>query len=365
MKRHRNLFPQIISMDNLLLAHRNARKGKGSYPEVQAVEKNPKEYLNKVQEMLKSKTFKTAPYKVRTILDTGKQREIYTLPYFPDRIVHHAIMNITQPIWDRTFIADCCSAIPGRGLHFGVKRLRKFLKDEENTQYCLKFDVRKYYPSINHNILISLIERKIKCRDTLDLLEDVVRSPGGDSNVPIGNYLSQYFANIYLNQFDHWVKEQQRMRYYIRYSDDGVILHKSKAHLQSLLTEIQEYLNRNLLLSLNHKTQIFPVDSRGIDFLGYRSFRTYTLLRKRTAKRFKVKVHHIEENPREPQHIISSIMSYIGWINHCDGQNLVDKYILQNPKMEEIMDSASEALGITNPLRNTKRNIGEKIGGKK
>lgn len=351
MKRHSNLFDNIVHMDNISLAHQKARKGKGHYGEVQEVERHKNKYLLQVQEILQNKTFRTAEYKIKTITDSGKQREIHKLPYFPDRIIHHAIMNIVQPIWDKTFIHDCCSAVPGKGIHFGLRRLRSFLGDMENTRYCLKFDIKKYYPSINHNILMELIERKIKCKNTLNLLEDIVRSPEGSSGVPIGNYLSQYFANIYLDRLDHWLKESRRMRYYIRYSDDGVILHGCKKTLQTLLIAIQEYLLFNLKLELNQKTQLFSVDSRGVDFLGYRSFRHYTLLRKSSAKRFKRKVHKLESLTAYPYHTISSVMSYMGWIKHCNGYNLVNSHILQNDRLLEVMDNASEALGIANPLQ--------------
>ena len=353
MKRYGNLFSKIVDLDNIALAHKNAKRGKGHYGEVQEVEKAPEKYIQAIQDMLINKTFTTAKYKTKMIYEP-KTRIIYKLPYFPDRIVHHAVMNIIQSIWDKVFIYDLYSAIPGKGLHAGVLRLRQFLKDKENTQYCLKFDIRNYYPSVNHDILLELLKRKIKCNDTLWLLEDVIRSPEGDTNLPIGNYLSQYFGNIYLNGLDHWLKEEKGIKYYIRYCDDAVLLHKSKEVLNALLEEIGIYLNDNLKLKLNTKTQIFPVDARGIDFLGYRSFRDYTLLRKSSATRFKRKIRFIEQNHErlEPQHIISSIMSYYGWIQFCNGHHLLKKYILENDNLIEIMNEASKPLNITNPILN-------------
>ena len=185
MKRHGNLFEQIIDLDNIALAHHNAKKGKGHYSEVKMVESDPNYYLGQVHEILRDKIFQTAPYKKKTITDSGKIREIYKLPYFPDRIVHHAIMNILQPIWDKIFIYDCYSAVPGKGIHAGLRRLHEFMKDKKNTQYCLKFDIHHYYPSVQHDILMQLLEHKIKCKDTLWLLKDVVRSIGGTTNIPI------------------------------------------------------------------------------------------------------------------------------------------------------------------------------------
>jgi len=351
MKRTGNLFQQIVDFDNVALAHHKAKLGKSHYSEVQLVESNLDYYLKQVCEMLKNKTFTTSKYITKTIYEP-KERVIYKLPYYPDRIIHHAVMNIIQPIWDEVFIRDCYSAIPGKGLHAGFLRLREFLRDEPNTRYCLKFDIKKYYPSINHDILLSLVERKIKCKNTLWLLEDVIRSPGGEVNIPIGNYLSQYFANIYLNWFDHWLKEEKGIAYYVRYSDDGVILHKDKEFLQSLLYEVTDYLDTKLKLQLNHKTQIFSVDKRGVDFLGYRSFRDYTLLRKSSTKRFKRKLRFIESNSDtlEPNHIISSVMSYLGWLRYCDSYNLRRTFIYDS-NILQITDGAAEKLNIENPVR--------------
>lgn len=351
MKRYGNLYERIIDPGNIALAHHNAKKGKGHYSEVKMVEGDTEYYLGLVRKMLSEKTFHTAPYRKKVVFDSGKLREIYKLPYFPDRIVHHAIMNILQPIWDKTFIYDCYSAVPGKGIHAGLARLHRFMKDKENTRYCLKFDIHHYYPSVRHDTLMQIIEKTIKCKDTLWLLEDIVRSAGGATNIPIGNYLSQYFANIYMSGLDHWLKEEKGMKYYIRYSDDGVILHESKEKLNSLLIEVREYLG-TLALELNPKTQIFPVDKRGVDFLGYRSFRDYTLLRKSSVKRLKGKIKLIESDYEHlsPIFVVSSVMSYMGWIKHCDGHNLLLKYILRNDKLLRAMDRASESLDIRNPL---------------
>jgi retron-type reverse transcriptase len=308
MKRYGGLFAKIVALDNIRLAHKKAKKGKAHYVEVQQIEKNLDKYLLEIQDILINKTFKTAEYQIKTIFEP-KKRTIYKLPYFPDRIIHHAIMNIIQPIWDKVFIYDLYSAIPGKGLHRGIARLHQFMKDKENSTYCLKFDIKNFYPSISQEVLYNLVARKIKCKNTLWLLEDVIHSPDGKMNLPIGNYLSQYFSNIYLNWFDHWLKEEKGMKYYIRYCDDGVILHKSKEILNMLLAEIEIYFRDKLELELNPKTQIFPVDKRGIDFLGYCSFRDYTLLRKR----------------------------------HADGHNLLKKYIAGNQKISEILAESKRA----------------------
>ena len=351
MKRHGNLFCRITDIQNIALAHALAKRGKSRYSEVRMVDKDPDRYLKTIQNSLIERTYSTSAYTTKNIYEP-KERLIYKLPYFPDRIVHHAVMNVIQPIWDKIFIYDLYSAIPGKGLHRGSYRVRQFLRDTDNTQYCLKFDIQKYYPSVDHEILFDLIKKKIKCQDTLWLLQEIITSVDGNKNIPIGNYLSQYFGNIYLNWFDHWIKEDLGIKYYIRYCDDGVILGKNKACLNELKDAIYDYLDENLNLSLNKKTRITHVDTTGIDFLGYRHFRDHTLLRKSSADRFKKKIHDIEKNHNtlEPQAIVSSIMSYVGWLKHCDAHHLSEKYIYQNYEIMDIMSKASLKLGIRNPL---------------
>ncbi len=348
MKRRGNLFSTLVSLENLQKAHQNARKGKKHYQAVQMVDANPDQYLLQLQQDLIDHTFTTAPYTQKTIFEP-KQRIIYKLPYYPDRIVHHAVMQVTQPIWDRQFIHDLYSAIPGKGLHAGSYRLREFLRDTENTQYCLKFDITKFYPSIRPDRLYEIVQRTVKDPDVLWLLADVIFSTP-DGGVPIGNYLSQYFSNLYLTPFDHWLKEQMRARYYIRYCDDGVILHRDKGWLQDLLPRIEEYFD-TLGLKLNPKTSIFPVDRCGVDFLGYRSFRTHTILRKSSARRLKKRVREIEQNYQtmNPDEILGSLGAYHGWLKHCDCYNFARTYLYENPAIRTAVDYAVEMKGIKCP----------------
>lgn len=353
MKRYGNLYPKILCNENLNLALLNAKKGKTKYSEVKFILNNSDYYLDALKEMLESHSFKTSEYRTKFVYEP-KLRQIYILPFYPDRIVHHAIAQVLRPIWEPMFIYDCYSAIPGKGLHAGHYRLQQFLKDECNTKYCLKFDISKFYPSIDHNILYEILKTKIKCKDTLELLTDIVYSPGNGKNTPIGNYLSQYFSNLYLNKFDHWLKENKKIKYYIRYCDDGVILHKDKVFLINLKNEIESYLQDNLLLDLNPKTKITPVDVQGIDFLGYKSFRDYTLLRKSSARKFKKKIKYIEKHSGslEDYSIISSVMSYYGWLKHCNSLNLQKKYIFNNLNLMNICEESCYNLGIQNPLKN-------------
>jgi RNA-directed DNA polymerase len=348
MKRRGDLFSTLVSIDNLRRAHQNARKGKTHYYAVKLVDADPDYYLRELQVELVSGTFATSPYTTKVIYEP-KERTIYKLPYYPDRIVNHAVMQVMQPIWDRQFIHDLYSAIPGKGLHAGSYRLRQFLKDANRTRYCLKFDISKFYPSIRPDKMFEIVQRTVKDSRVLNLLRDIIYS-SPDVGVPIGNYLSQYFSNLYLTPFDHWLKEQMRARYYIRYCDDGVILHRDKGWLQDLLHKIEVYFD-TLGLRLNPKTHIFPVDRCGVDFLGYRSFRTHTILRKSSARRLKKKVREIEQNylTMSPDAILGSLGAYHGWLKHCDCHNFARKYLYENPAIRTAVEYATELKGIKCP----------------
>jgi len=314
MKRYKNLYDKIISIENIALAHRKAKKGKGHYSDVRAVEKSPCLYFESLHKKFLFEKYKTSDYSIITRDTSGKTRQIFKLPYFPDRIVHHCIMNIMEPIWEKTLIRDTYSSIKGRGIHDGVKRVKGFLKDKKGTRYCLKMDVKKFYPSIDHGILKLIIRRKIKCPQTLRLLDEIIDSSPG---LPIGNYLSQYFGNLYLSGLDHWCKESIKIKYYARYCDDIVIFSNSKRHLHIIKDMISNYCELNLRLQIKDTWQVFPTAIRGVDFLGYRFFGGYTLIRKSIVRNFKRKV-------RKSDH--SSAVSYYGWLKHGNGHRLWNKY---------------------------------------
>ncbi len=315
MKRINNLYEKIYSVDNLYLADSIARKGKLNQPGVISHDKNKDANLQELHRILKSKTYKTSDYSTFTIYEP-KERLIFSLPYFPDRITHHAVMNVLEPIFVSTFTADTYSCIKKRGIHLAANNLKKALKDKESTQYCLKLDIKKFYPSVDHVILKQLLRRKIKDNEILWLLDEIIDSTDG---LPIGNYLSQYLANFYLTYFDHWLKEDKQVKNYFRYADDMVILSDSKQYLHELLFEIKAYMNDNLKLSVKDNYQVFPVESRGIDFVGYVFYHTHTLLRKGIKKNF---ARMIANNRND-----KSIASYKGWAKHCNSKNLIKKLL--------------------------------------
>lgn len=315
MKRLKNLYEQIYSIYNLEAADEIASKGKANQYGVVLHKRNADANLMQLHNMLRDKTYKTSEYEVFKVYEP-KEREVYRLPYFPDRIAHHAVMRVLEPIFMQVFTADSYSCIKGRGIHAAADALKKALKDKANTIYCLKLDITKFYPSVDHAILKKLLRRKFKDDDLLWLLDEIIDSAPG---LPIGNYLSQYLANFYLTYFDHWLKETMQVKYYFRYADDIVILSSNKDHLHSLLASIKSYLNNNLKLQVKGNYQVFPVSARGIDFVGYVFYHTHTLLRKSIKQRF---ARAIGKGKGK-----ASIAAYRGWAKHCNSYNLINKLL--------------------------------------
>lgn len=332
MKRYGNLYEKIYNMDNLRLAHQNAKKGKGWYKEVKMIDSNPEFYLEQLQSMLINKTYKTSEYETFIKKEGGKEREIFKLPYFPDRICQWAVMLIIEPILLNYFTNDTYSAIPERGIHLCLNRLKKALKtDVPNTQYCLKMDAKKFYPSINHEILKSKYRGLFKDKELLWLIDEIIESTDGETGIPIGNYLSQYSGNFYLAEFDHWIKEVKHIKYYYRYMDDIVILGNNKDDLHELRKEIDTIFRTKLKLKVKDNWQVFPTFVRGIDFVGYRVFMNYSLLRKSTCLQFKKKMVRIDKKKVNNETLTysewCSINSYKGWLIHCNSYRLNKKYI--------------------------------------
>ena len=199
-----------------------------------------------------------------------------------------------------------------------------FKTKEKGTTYCLKIDVRKFYPSIDHEIMKVVVRRKIKDVRLLALLDEIIDSAPG---VPIGNYLSQYFANLFLSYFDHWLKEDKKVKYYFRYADDIVILSPNKDELHDLLHEMRAYLHDRLNLKVKKNYQVFPVDSRGIDFLGYVFFHSHTKLRKCIKKKLCRRVAQLNKKRQTPTMEVykQQICSWWGWCKYCNSVNFVNQ----------------------------------------
>lgn len=382
----KDLFNSICSMDNLYRAYQNAKSGKGWYKEVKQIEKRPFYYLAGLQYMLKNHLFKTSEYEIFILNEGKKKRDVYKLPFFPDRIAQWAILQVIEPFLVANMTADTYSAIPGKGIQPIVNDLRGYYKtkrvdgkkksvwvpsilltDEENTRYCYKIDLHHYYQSINHEVLKQKFRKVFKDPELLWLLDEIADSINTateedlielslsgeievdpNTGIPIGNYMSQYSGNFYLSSFDHWVKEELHVKHYYRYMDDVVIFASSKEELHEIHRKVTAYTRDYLHLNIKGNYQIFPTKVRGVDFVGYRFFGEYTLLRKSTAINFKRKMRacrkKMENNIPPTYSEWCSFNSYKGWLENCDSYRLFKKYMeplieyMQNYYEREVKD---------------------------
>lgn len=374
----KDLFNSICSMDNLYRAYQNAKSGKGWYKEVKQIEKRPFYYLAGLQYMLKNHLFKTSEYEIFILNEGKKKRDVYKLPFFPDRIAQWAILQVIEPFLVANMTTDTYSAIPGKGIQPIVNDLRGcyktkiidgkkksvwvpsiLLSDEENTRYCYKIDLHHYYQSINHEVLKQKFRKVFKDPELLWLLDEIADSINTateedlielslsgeievdpNTGIPIGNYMSQYSGNFYLSSFDHWVKEELHVKHYYRYMDDVVIFASSKEELHEIHRKVTAYTRDYLHLNIKGNYQIFPTKVRGVDFVGYRFFGEYTLLRKSTAINFKRKMRacrkKMENNIPPTYSEWCSFNSYKGWLGNCDSYRLFKKYM--EPLIEYMQD---------------------------
>ncbi len=322
MKQYSNLFDKITTMRNFKVAFRNATKGKKHYRDVKKIYKiGVNKYLRDLLDEVKSKKYRVSEYYIFQLYTGHKWREIYRLP-MKDRIVQHAIMNYLEPIFRETFIIDTYSSIKTRGIHLGLQRVKKALRTGK-YKYCMKLDVHKCYPSLDKDILKAKLAKKFKDPDLLDLLYIIIDSC--EKGVPIGNYTSQYFNNFYFNDFDHWLKETKRVKSYFRYCDDIVILSNSKQDLHELFVQISQKMHE-LHVYLKENWQIFPIECRGVNFLGYIIRNDYVLLRKITKQNFIDKVLQMNKDSLSKRDI-NVLGSYWGILKHANCRHLWFKYM--------------------------------------
>ena len=320
MKKYGNLFKKIVTTENIHIAYCKARKGKLKQKKIQDFEKNLDINIENIRKSLIDRTFHTSRYRTK-IIHEPKERTIFILPFAPDRIVQHSLMNILEPIWDKMMIHNNFACRVGKGIHAGSRKTMEYVR---KNSYCLKCDISKFYPSVNHDILYDILQRKIKCIDTLWLIKDIIYSyTGNGNNIPIGNYTSQWFGNMYLNELDTYVKHELRCKDYLRYCDDFCLFHNDKKILNEAAKSIESFLLTNLNLKFS-KCDLFPV-SHGVDFLGYRHFRKYILLRKSTAKRVKKRLARLPQLLKKgkvtKEQAESSIASTWGWLKWADTYN--------------------------------------------
>jgi len=284
MKTYNNLYGQICSMNNLANAWRNARKGKTKKKYVAEFEQDTRENLLNLRRELLNQTYKPKSL-VNFILRDPKTRKI-SKSDFRDRIVHHALVRVIGPIFDKIFIYDSCANRIGKGNLFALKRFDKFKRKITDNlfkeAFCLKADIKHYFQEVDHECLLKTIKQKVTDEKVIWLISQILKNSSSENkSMPLGNLTSQFFANVYLNELDYFVKHKLKSKYYIRYVDDFIILHKSRIQLKIWKLRIEEFLREKPKLELHPDKSRIILLSRGIDFVGFRNFYYFRLLRKR------------------------------------------------------------------------------------
>jgi len=334
-RRHGNLYEHICSFDNLLLAARKARKGKRHKGEVARFEFDREPELLRIQRELREQTYVPAGYRQFWVQDT-KRRLISAAPY-RDRVVHHALCNVIEPIFDRSFIFDSYANRQGKGSHQAVDRYQQFCR---KNHYVLKCDVTQYFASMDHEILMQQIERKIKCPRTQWLLRRIIENSGrqeevmhyfpGDGlftplerlrGIPVGNLTSQLCANIYLDSFDHWIKEEMNCSYYVRYVDDFLILSDDKSWLREIRAAVIERLAMLRLKLHENKCQVRRVKD-GTEFLGFRVFPGHRRLRRSNVVHCRRRLRRLQREYAAGHADVANLTQSVrSWIAHAQHGN--------------------------------------------
>lgn len=354
MKRIGTKFDELCSVDNIEKAARKARKGKSKHKAVQWYDCNSDKLNSELHSLLTHKQFKVSDYVIfNKMTESGKIREIHKLPFYPDRVVQHCLLNVMKEKWVRSLTFDSYNCIEGRGItsknlnHNMSHKIKRALTDKDYSLYALKWDIKKFYPSVNNDVQANCYRKDCKDKGVLWLLDEQNYSNEG---LPIGNPDSQLESHLILRGMDHFIKEDLKVKYYFRYADDGLIFSNSKKELHEWMWRIRNYLWYNLKLEMKENRRISPV-SAGIDMGGYVFFPGYTKLRKRIKKSIIKKRHRNE-----------SITSYNGILKHCNSRNFIDKIIKQDNK--HMGSLASLNIKINRPFDGRKVKIDKVVGEK-
>lgn len=337
MKRYSELYPKIYDFANLERAYKKARRCKRYRNEVLRYSENLEENLINLQNHLIWHTYRQGRYRTFYVYEP-KKRLISALP-FADRVAQHAINNILEPLIDRRFYFHSYACRKGKGMHKASETLTKWLYNltfEGSPLYAIKGDIHHYFQSIDHDRLKSTVRRIIKDPETLGLLDLVIDSGGEDGKgIPVGNLTSQLFANLYLDRLDKHVKETLRVRHYIRYMDDFVILAPDKAYLRDALRKIETFLALELGLQLNPKTTILNCKN-GVDFCGYRHFTDHKKVRKSSIRRMKRTIRGYRTGKISEERFAKALQSWLGHIQHADA------YLLREGMLQQIEQTRAE-----------------------
>jgi len=347
MKQYKYLYPKIYSLRNLCIAWRNARKHKTKKDYVILFESKLRENLLQLQKELKNQTYKPEPLKTFILRDP--KTRVINKSAFRDRIIHHAVCNVIEPIFEKTFINGCCANRVRKGNLYALNLFDKYKKkvSKNNTKNCfvLKADIRRYFFEVNQEILINILRKKIKDEKTINLINRILKNyPDKEKGMPLGNLTSQFFANVYLNELDYFVKHKLKAKYYVRYVDDFVILHENEIQLKVWKFYINRFLEEKLKLELHpEKSRVISL-SRGVDFVGFRNFYYYRLLRKRNVKKMLIKIKLFREGLMPLDKLLESFQGWNAYAKWANSYKLKEKVSLK------IKEESAHRSGRENPL---------------
>ena len=336
----RDLWQELCSIENLKLAYKKARKNKTKKDYVIEFERNLKTNLINLNLELSFHSYRPKPL-VNFVVRDPKTRKI-SKSDFRDRIIHHALCNIIEPIFEKRFILDSYANQINKGSLKAIKRFevfqRKVTKNNTSKAYVLKADIKKYFENINHEILLNRVKKKVKDPKVLGLIKIILKNSirgGGrtQKGMPLGNLTSQFFANVYLNELDCFVKHKLKIKYYIRYVDDFIILDKSKEKLKDYKEKMESFLINKLDIELHpDKTKIFSL-KRGTNFLGFKIFPHHKMLQKKNKKRFKAKFELYTSKYKKGQINYDEIYNFLeGWLAYAKN---ADTYKLRKNIIKE------------------------------
>lgn len=326
----RNVFYSKLTFEKMLAAHYRASKGKRNKKEVIIFEMDLETNIIRIIDEIKNGVYKFGNYR-EFIIYEPKERVIKSLPY-RDRIVHQwYIEEFIKPYFTKRFINDTFACLDNRGTHKAVKNVQKQLREADliygNKYYVLKTDIKKYFYSIDKNILLDILSKRINDKKLLEFSK-IILDDGNKVGIPIGNYTSQFFANIYLNELDHYVKDELKIKFYTRYMDDQIFLIKTKKEARIVLALVDTFIQEKLNLQLNNKSKYFP-KNKGVDFCGYVIYSTYILLRKRFKNKFKknvkIWINLKKKNRFYEKKFYMSYTSFLGHASHSNSYNYINK----------------------------------------
>lgn len=348
MQTYNNIFNKIYYYENLLRAYNEAKKGKAQLDYVIKFTKNLRENLLQLQKELLTQTYK--PEKLTTFIIKDPKLRVISKSIFRDRIAHHAIVQVLEPIFDPVFIYDSYANRIGKGTSKALERGELFLRkvskngnckcwgEAKNSNfikgYALKADIRKYFETVDQRILLNIIKRKIKDKGVISLIKGILDNFDTKikgKGMPLGNLTSQFFANVYLNELDQFVKHILKAEYYMRYVDDFMIIHRNKEALELYKNKINKFLTAKLKIQLHpDKTKIIHL-SQGVPFVGFRIFYNYKILRKGARRRINARLKEWKElNDMGLLERDQALEKLLGWMAYAVN---VDTYYLRKKSM--------------------------------